>query len=156
MIGDLHLHSGIINEESEKMSFSEDFKRNRLNLELRLGDQNHAHRRNFLRRFFAFFLIFPCFTTEPLCLVAYNVHHGERRDGKIDLERIAKVIAAEKPDLVALQEGDENWQRSGSVDQAAELGKLLKMEHRFGKFMDFQGGRYGLAVLLAGDFNAVP
>ena len=68
-------------------------------------------------------------------------------DGKLDLERIAKVIAAEKPDLVALQEVDKVCKRSGSVDQAAVLAKLLKMEHRFGKFMDYQGGEYGMAVL---------
>lgn len=68
-------------------------------------------------------------------------------DGKIDLERIATVIAKENPDLVALQEIDHACQRSGNVDQAAELGHLLKMNHRFGKFMNFQGGEYGMAVL---------
>jgi len=86
-------------------------------------------------------------SAEPLRLVSYNIKHGEGMDGKIDLARIAKVIAAEKPDLVALQEVDQKCKRSGSVDQAAELGRLLKMEHRFGKFMDFQGGEYGMAVL---------
>ncbi len=100
-----------------------------------------------MKWFFALFLILPCLAAEPLRLVAYNIHHGEGMDKKIDLERLAKVIAAEKPDLVALQEVDEKCKRSGSVDQAAELGKLLKMEHRFGSFMDYQGGRYGLAIL---------
>ncbi len=84
---------------------------------------------------------------EPLRLFAYNIKHGQGMDGKIDLERIARVIARENPDLVALQEVDKNCKRSGSVDQAAVLGRLLKMEHRFGKFMDFQGGEYGMAVL---------
>ncbi len=83
----------------------------------------------------------------PLKVMAYNIKHGAGLDGKVDLERIAKVIAAENPDVVTLQEVDIKCQRSGSVDQAAELGRLLKMEHRFGKFMDFQGGEYGLAVL---------
>lgn len=95
----------------------------------------------------AFLLILPCLAAEPLRLVAYNIHHGEGMDGKIDLERIAKVIAAEKPDLVALQEVDQKCKRSGGIDQAAELAKLLKMEHRFWKFMDYQGGEYGLAIL---------
>lgn len=95
------------------------------------------------------FLVFllPCLVADELRLVAYNIHHGEGMDGKLDLKRIAKVIAAEKPDLVALQEVDKVCKRSGSVDQAAELAKLLKMEHRFGKFMDYQGGEYGMAVL---------
>lgn len=96
---------------------------------------------------FTLLMILPGLAAEPLRLVAYNIHHGEGMDGKIDLERIARVIAAEKPDLVALQEVDEKCKRSGSVDQAAELAKLLKMDHRFGKFMDYQGGRYGLAIL---------
>lgn len=84
---------------------------------------------------------------KPLRVLAYNIKHGQGMDLKIDLERIAKVIARENPDVVTLQEVDKNCKRSGSVDQAAELGKLLKMNHRFGKFMDFQGGEYGMAVL---------
>ena len=83
----------------------------------------------------------------PLKIVAYNIHHGAGTDGKLDLARIAAVIAEEDPDLVTLQEVDQKCQRSGGVDQAAELGKLLKMDHRFGKFMDFQRGEYGMAVL---------
>jgi endonuclease/exonuclease/phosphatase family metal-dependent hydrolase len=84
---------------------------------------------------------------EPLRIVSYNIKHGLGMDGKIDLERIARVIAAEKPDIVTLQEVDQGCARSGSVDQAAQLGKLLKMTPHFGKFMDFQGGEYGMAVL---------
>ena len=82
-----------------------------------------------------------------LKIVSYNIHHGEGIDGKLDLLRIAAVIAKENPDLVTLQEVDRICTRSGGIDQAAELGKLLNMEHRFGKFMDFQGGEYGMAVL---------
>jgi len=92
-------------------------------------------------------LILPTLLAEELRLFAYNIHHGQGMDGKLDLERIAKVIAAENPDLVALQEVDKVCKRSGEVDQAAELAKILKMEQRFGKFMDYQGGEYGMAVL---------
>ena len=80
-------------------------------------------------------------------LLAYNIKHGRGMDGKIDLKRIAKVIAAHQPDLVALQEVDNRCTRSGEIDQAAELGRLLGMHHAFGTFMDFQGGQYGMAVL---------
>ena len=82
-----------------------------------------------------------------LRLMSYNIHHGEGIDGKIDIERIAKVISKENPDLVALQEVDKKCARSGDRDIAAELGELLGMEHIFGKAMDFQGGEYGLAIL---------
>ncbi|MBK1827461.1 endonuclease/exonuclease/phosphatase family protein [Haloferula rosea] len=84
---------------------------------------------------------------DPLKVVCWNIHHGVGEDGRLDLERIAKVIEMEKPDLVALQEVDNRCGRSGKVDQAAELGRLLGMQSVFGKAMDFGGGGYGLAVL---------
>lgn len=84
---------------------------------------------------------------KTLRIVSYNIHHGEGMDGKIDLKRIADVIAKENPDLVALQEVDKNCQRSENRDIAKELGGLLNMEHRFGKSMDLQDGEYGNAVL---------
>lgn len=80
-------------------------------------------------------------------ILSYNIRHGEGMDGKIDLERIAAVIAEARPDLVALQEVDLGCARSGHQDIAKELGGRLGMDHRFGKFMDFEGGEYGLAVL---------
>ncbi|MCH2064144.1 MAG: endonuclease/exonuclease/phosphatase family protein [Roseibacillus sp.] len=80
-------------------------------------------------------------------LVAYNIKHGRGIDNRVDLKRIASVLRKLKPDLVALQEIDHTCTRSGKVDQAAALGNLLGMHYRFGKFMDFQGGQYGLAVL---------
>lgn len=82
-----------------------------------------------------------------LRVVSYNIKHGRGMDGKVDLDRTAKVLAKLKPDIIALQEVDKHCTRSGKVDIAAELGKRLKMDHRFGKFMDFQGGEYGMAVL---------
>ena len=82
-----------------------------------------------------------------LRLVAYNIKHGRGMDNKVDLQRVAAVLKRLEPDLVALQEIDRTCTRSGKVDQAATLGKLLGMHHRFGEFMEFQGGHYGLAVL---------
>lgn len=82
-----------------------------------------------------------------LRVVSYNIRHGEGIDRKLDLKRTAAVLKALRPDFVALQEVDRVVARSGKVDQAAELGKMLGMHHAFGKFMDFGGGEYGLAVL---------
>ncbi len=82
-----------------------------------------------------------------LKVVSYNIRHGEGMDDKIDLKRIADHISQTSPDLVVLQEVDKNCTRSGNQDLAKELGGLLKMDHRFGKFMDLQGGEYGMAVL---------
>lgn len=99
-------------------------------------------------------LLSPCRAEAPvpgawfkLNVLSYNIRHGAGMDGKIDLERTAAVIRKAKPDIVALQEIDKNCKRSGNVDIAAELGRMLSMDHRFGKFMDYQGGEYGMAIL---------
>lgn len=80
-------------------------------------------------------------------VVSYNIRHGEGADERLDLERTAAVLRRLDPDIVALQEVDERVERTGGVDQAARLGSLLGMRHAFGSFMDYQGGRYGLAIL---------
>jgi endonuclease/exonuclease/phosphatase family metal-dependent hydrolase len=80
-------------------------------------------------------------------VVSYNIHHARGMDDRVDVERIASVLRRLDADIVALQEVDERVERSGSEDQAARLGQLLGMHHAFGSFMDYQGGRYGLAIL---------
>lgn len=82
-----------------------------------------------------------------LRVLCYNVHHGEGTDGKLDLERIANVLGAAKPDVVFLQEVDNNTTRTRKVDQTAKLAKLTGMKAEFGKAIDLQGGAYGLAIL---------
>ncbi len=82
-----------------------------------------------------------------LRLLAYNIHHGEGTDGKLDLPRIAQIITQLEPDLVALQEVDKKVQRTNRVDQVKKLAQLTDMQAAFGKFMDYQGGQYGMAIL---------
>lgn len=84
---------------------------------------------------------------EALHLLSYNIRHGRGMDDKIDFDRIARVIADTKPDLVALQEVDRGVRRSGEVDTPELLGKKLGMHHAFGVVMPYQGGEYGLAIL---------
>ena len=86
---------------------------------------------------------------EPTTLrvMSYNIKHGYGMDGKIDFERIAAVIRKQNPDVVTLQEVDKAVSRSGGIDTAQHLGQLLGMTHHFAKFMDYQGGEYGLAGL---------
>jgi len=82
-----------------------------------------------------------------LRILAYNIHHGAGNDEVLDLERIAALIRSLEPDLVALQEIDNVVERTGGVNQAAELGRLTGMGSVFGPFMDYQGGQYGMALL---------
>jgi len=82
-----------------------------------------------------------------LRVLSYNIHHGEGTDGKLDLQRIAEIIRGAEPDLVALQEVDQNLPRTGKVDQSAELSRLTEMHVAFGGNYQFDGGDYGNAVL---------
>ena len=83
----------------------------------------------------------------PIRILAYNIKHGRGMDGKVDLARIASVIRAQMPDVVTLQEIDKGCSRSGGVDEAVRLGELCAMHSAFGKFMDYGGGEYGMAIL---------
>ncbi len=56
-------------------------------------------------------------------LVSYNIHYGFGRDGTNDLDRISDEI--EGADVIALQEVERFWPRSGMVDQLAALAKRL-------------------------------
>ncbi|MFC1757968.1 endonuclease/exonuclease/phosphatase family protein [Planctomycetota bacterium] len=81
-------------------------------------------------------------------VLAYNIKHGRGNDGKVDLERTASVIRRLHPDVVALQEIDNKATRSGKIDEAKRLGELTGLKyHAFGRFMDFQGGGYGMAII---------
>ena len=51
-------------------------------------------------------------------IMTYNVHGCVGVDKKLDVGRIAAVIAQSKPDVVALQELDVGRARSGGEDQA--------------------------------------
>ena len=82
-----------------------------------------------------------------LTVITYNIHHAEGTDKKLDVGRIARVIAKENPDLVALQEVDAGATRTNRVMQADEIARRLHMHHAYGPAMDFQGGKYGNAVL---------
>jgi endonuclease/exonuclease/phosphatase family metal-dependent hydrolase len=82
-----------------------------------------------------------------ITVMTYNIHHGEGTDKRLDLPRIARIIRQAEPTLVALQEVDNGTQRTGGVDQAAELGRLTGMHVTYGPAMEFQGGKYGNAIL---------
>jgi endonuclease/exonuclease/phosphatase family metal-dependent hydrolase len=82
-----------------------------------------------------------------LRVVSYNIRHGRGTDERVSLERTAAVLRSMQADVVALQEVDDGVERSGRIDQAARLGAALGMHHSFASFFDYQGGRYGMAIL---------
>jgi endonuclease/exonuclease/phosphatase family metal-dependent hydrolase len=112
-----------------------------------------------MSRFIVLFLLIAATLpaeTITLRVLSYNLHHGEGMDGRIDLERIARVIRSVDPDIVGLQEVDVRTKRSGGVDQALVLAQLTGMHVVYGATMPYQDGLYGNAVLSrwpAADFS---
>lgn len=79
--------------------------------------------------------------------MSYNIRNGRGSDGRVDLGRIARVIASFEPDVVALQEVDAHRARSGHTDQAAELGAALGMTAEYTACVVRGRERYGIATL---------
>ena len=90
-----------------------------------------------------------CAAVEPpqLRVLCYNIHYGQGMDGEYDIARLAEVIKAAKPDLVALQEVDVGVKRSGRVHQLHKLGELTGLTARYGPTQHYEGGLFGNAVL---------
>jgi endonuclease/exonuclease/phosphatase family metal-dependent hydrolase len=82
-------------------------------------------------------------------ILTYNIHRCEGTDRKVDVGRVAAVIAAERPDIVALQEVDVGRRRTGGVDQAHDLARRLGMTSRFHPAMSVELELYGEAILTA-------
>lgn len=87
-------------------------------------------------------------------VMSYNIHHGEGADGRLDLDRIAGVIRAEKAEVVGLQEVDRFWRRSDFVDQVDYLAEELDMHAAYGANLDLSPDdpsqprrQYGTAIL---------
>lgn len=95
-------------------------------------------------------------------VMTYNIKHGQGNDDceddgtpdgrslgtpegtpsaaqcDVDLDRTADVIASLESDIVALQEVDRSWARSGGVDQPTELVQALDVNACFGANLDHQ------------------
>ena len=77
--------------------------------------------------------------------VSYNIQYGLGADNRYDLTRIADEVAG--ADIIAMQEVDRFWQRSGMVDSPAIIAAALPSHHMvFGANLDMdasfrEGGR---------------
>ena len=77
-----------------------------------------------------------------LRVMTYNVHSCRGGDGKISPERIAGVIAAHNPDIVALQE----LKTSLKSHQAEIIARKLKMSFEYHPSLVVKEGRRGNAI----------
>jgi len=80
-------------------------------------------------------------------ILTYNVHRCVGVDGRLDVGRVAGVIAALEPDIVALQELDVGRARTGGVDQAHEIARRLDMACHFNAAVRVEEEQYGDAIL---------
>lgn len=72
--------------------------------------------------------------------VTYNIQYGLGQDGSYNLPRIAAEI--EGADIIALQEVDRYWARSGMVDSPAVLAEHLPRHHWvYGANLDMDASR---------------
>jgi endonuclease/exonuclease/phosphatase family metal-dependent hydrolase len=80
-------------------------------------------------------------------ILTYNVHRCLGTDGRLSPARIADVIAAYEPDVVALQELDVGRARTGGVDQAHAIAQALGMQAHFHASLRVLEEEYGNAIL---------
>ena len=72
----------------------------------------------------------------PVRVMTYNLHQGFDVHGSHGLEDIARVIQAEDPDIIALQEVSRGWVVNGSVDMLLWLSQRLEMDYVWGPAAD--------------------
>lgn len=90
-----------------------------------------------------------------LRVVSFNMHTGIGADGRLDLERTARVLDDLDADVIGLEEVDVRWStRSEWRDQARELAAALDMRVFFAPIYSLDPAEagsprreYGLAVL---------
>jgi endonuclease/exonuclease/phosphatase family metal-dependent hydrolase len=80
-------------------------------------------------------------------LLTYNVHRCVGTDRRLDVGRVAEVIAAQSPDIVALQELDVGRARTGGVDQAHRIAQRLGMAFHFNAAFKVEEEQFGDAIL---------
>ena len=68
----------------------------------------------------------------PVRIMTYNLQNGFNTDGSLDMEAQARVIEAQRPDVVALQEVSRGWVVNGSLDMLTWLSQRLEMLYVYG------------------------
>lgn len=73
-----------------------------------------------------------------LRVMCFNIHHGVGLDGRLDLERIARVAESQSAEVIGLQEVDRHFSaRSNFVDQARWLAGRLDMHVVYGANLSY-------------------
>ena len=78
-------------------------------------------------------------------VMTYNIQSGFAANNRFDLDKTARVIAEQQPDIVVLQEVSRGWLVTSSIDEALWLSRRLHMNYYFGANSD--DGLWGNIVL---------
>lgn len=78
-----------------------------------------------------------------LTLATFNIKHGAE-----GLDKISEAILDISPDIIGLEEVDVMCERSGNIDEPAELARLAGYPYyAFSKAISLGAGEYGTAIL---------
>lgn len=86
----------------------------------------------------------------PLRVMTYNIHRAIGVDRRFRPQRIVSVIEHHDPDIVLLQEVDDDARRSGRFDLGREMAEALEYPHHsvgHNVSLRWRPGRYGNAIL---------
>lgn len=86
-------------------------------------------------------------TSSAIRVLVYNIHAGRDAAGMDNLDGVAELARTTGADIVLLQEVDKGTRRSGRVDQPGELAARTGFHVAFGSALDYDDGKYGVAVL---------
>lgn len=85
-------------------------------------------------------LLEPQAGNQEIRVMTYNLHNGFNRQGRLDLEALAKTIEDSQAQVVGLQEISRGWLVWGGVDMLAWLSQRLNMAYVSGPTADAQWG----------------
>lgn len=97
-----------------------------------------------------FLLLLTTICTEAqdtLRIMSYNIRNCRGLDNIYDIQRTADVIRNSDADIIAIQEVDSVTRRSKGVDIADTLATLCKMHAYYSTAIEYDGGKYGVAIL---------
>lgn len=86
-------------------------------------------------------------TDHSIRVLVFNIHAGKDAAARNNIQDVANLIRSAGADIVLLQEVDRGTNRSGKVDQLQALTEATGFSGTFGRSLDYDGGRYGIAAL---------
>lgn len=82
-----------------------------------------------------------------LKIATWNIGKNEASQNVSDFTALNSAIKIIDADIIAVSEVDNKTQRSQKIDQLKTIAEANKMQHAFGKAIDFDGGEYGVGLL---------